>query len=174
MLEPSAGSGRFVEHMRAAAPDATLHAVEIDDSLAEHLGSCGANSVVCGSFLTYAAEPYDFVCGNPPYGVIRRDESGEPVLNRKGNPIVDPVAEDHVRHALSLLAPGGSLIFVLRAGFFEAKKHYELVEAEHRPRHILKLNPRPRFFGRGDSTPYFAVLWTRGWEGTTTTETYRW
>ncbi len=81
--------------------------------------------------------PYDAVIGNPPFSL----------------------AADHIRIALSLLAVGGTLAFVLRLNFLGSTKRVQLL-TEHPPDAVYTLEPRPSFTGGGnDSTEYALFVW---------------
>jgi predicted RNA methylase len=98
VLEPSAGTGALA----FAAADKGCHvtAIEIQQSFVDQLASDGRLSrVISADFLTVRAEDlgrFDRVIMNPPFC------AGRDV--------------DHVRHALSFVAPGGRLVAIMSAG----------------------------------------------------------
>lgn len=67
-LEPSAGSGVFIEHL---PPDAEITALELDETSAKvtSLIYTQANVIQGDAFLHSRRDHYDYVIGNPPYGV---------------------------------------------------------------------------------------------------------
>lgn len=67
-LEPSCGSGVFLEHMPA---DAEITALELDETSAKVAALIypHANVICCDAFTHDRRDYYDFVVGNPPYGV---------------------------------------------------------------------------------------------------------
>ncbi|MEX2171074.1 MAG: methyltransferase [Pirellulales bacterium] len=96
VLEPSCGKGDIVDAVIAEQPDAKLHAIELNHSLAEVLSAKG-HDVEFGDFLEHAGS-YDRVVMNPPF------EDGADM--------------EHIRHAHSLLKPGGRLVSVISEGPF--------------------------------------------------------
>tara|TARA_R110002095_G_scaffold197339_1_gene176390 strand:- start:1456 stop:12243 length:10788 start_codon:yes stop_codon:yes gene_type:complete len=90
VLEPSAGKGDIADAIREANPDAELEVVEIDSSLRELLTAKGYEPTG-RNFLEQEGE-YDRIVMNPPF--------------EKNADI------EHVRHAYSLLKPGGRLVAV--------------------------------------------------------------
>ena len=111
VLEPSAGTGNILraivnhEALRENGPAPHVVAVEINQALADALPKHLASDVVCEDFLKITSEHpvcpdteggFDRVIMNPPFGQ----------------------AQDiaHVRHALTLLAPGGRLVAICANG----------------------------------------------------------
>jgi hypothetical protein len=103
LLEPSAGTGRLLQALPGVVPFPSdqrqtvlkVVAVEINHELASQLDRSGlAHTVVQGDFLTFdeaqLGGPFDLVLMNPPYA--------------KGQDI------QHIKHAASLLRPGGRLV----------------------------------------------------------------
>lgn len=96
-LEPSAGSGRIVNALRAHG--ASVSAIEIDkamagqlDYLMQPLGECRCEDFLC-------VEPradFDVVAMNPPFA--------------------KQADIDHVTHAVGFLKPGGILVAIMSAG----------------------------------------------------------
>ncbi len=96
VLEPSCGKGDIVDAVIAVHPDAKLHAIERNHTLAEVLSAKG-HDVEFGDFLEHEGS-YDRVVMNPPF------ESGADM--------------EHIRHAYSLLKPSGRLVSVISEGPF--------------------------------------------------------
>lgn len=95
VLEPSAGMGHIAEQIREVAgvePDV----IEFNSDRRELLEAKGFN--VIGSDFLEADGRYDRIIMNPPFS-NRRDA-------------------DHVRHAYSLLKPGGRLVAIMGEGVF--------------------------------------------------------
>lgn len=97
VLEPSAGTGNFVRAIREVH-GVQPNACELSPTHREHLRSLTTGRVMIGNFLHMGRKAehrnYDWIVGNPPF----------------------LPAEEHIRHAMYLLRPGGRLAFVLRAG----------------------------------------------------------
>lgn len=98
VLEPSAGTGAILRAVLAAEPSACCHCVEMNAALAEHLKiTFPTVGVTCADFLGHSQQPvYDRIIMNPPF--------------RHGDDL------KHIRHALSMLAPGGKLVAVCASG----------------------------------------------------------
>lgn len=95
VLEPSAGMGNIWRELPGKRT-----AVEINPRLADALRGMATQRdwVVCGDFLEYESEcgPYDRIVMNPPF------ENGSDIK--------------HIRHALTMLAPGGRLVAICANG----------------------------------------------------------
>ena len=99
VLEPSAGMGHIAERIRAAGVDPDV--VEASGSRRELLEAKGFN-VVGQDFMDHeSADGYDRIVMNPPFS-NRRDA-------------------EHVRHAYTLLRPGGRLVAIMGEGVFFGK-----------------------------------------------------
>ncbi|QKJ89334.1 class I SAM-dependent methyltransferase (plasmid) [Paramixta manurensis] len=98
VLEPSAGTGAILRAVRDVAPGAECEAVELDYRLAQHLTQTfDGVRVTCGDFAAFTpARRYSKILMNPPF--------------RHG------LDMKHIRHALTLLAPGGMLVAVCPDG----------------------------------------------------------
>jgi hypothetical protein len=148
ILEPSAGRGAIVrELLRAGADNANLLRVEIDRARADvllHDATPGAPEVFCADFLKLGhnfAEPapiggiakgFDLVVMNPPFAA----------------------AQEHVEHAISMLAPGGCVAALLRLAFCVSAKRAAFRKAH--PFDLYPLASRPSFTpdGKTDSADY--------------------
>lgn len=98
ILEPSAGKGDLLDAVRESHSYHELHAIEPHSILREILTLKGYQ-LVDSDFLQYNPEDrYDKIIMNPPF------ENGQDV--------------DHVRHAFTLLKPGGRLISIVSEGPF--------------------------------------------------------
>jgi predicted RNA methylase len=114
VLEPSAGKGAIALGLSAAlSSDATLDTVELNPERAAILRNRGF-WVHEGDFLAYSAEPYDLIAMNPPFAITG-----------------DATAWiTHVRHALTLLRPGGRLVAIVPAGIVHrADKKHQAIRA---------------------------------------------
>lgn len=112
ILEPSAGDGALVRaimlHLDEQGVDYDLCAVERRLDLFNRL-NCLAIGAHMGDFLEYEpSQPFDRVVMNPPFS------KGQAVL--------------HVRHAMTLLRPGGRLVAILPSSirFRQDPRHAEL------------------------------------------------
>lgn len=117
VLEPNAGTGAILRAILAAQPAARCECVEINYELVQHLESAFPGvPVSCGDFLSYQpAEPYDRIIMNPPF--------------RNGADL------KHIRHALTMLSPGGCLVAVCTNGPRQQRELYKMaVHHEELPR----------------------------------------
>lgn len=101
VLEPSCGKGDILDALKEGCPGIELFAIERNYSLSDILSAKG-HEVSFGDFLEHSGT-YDRILQNPPF------ESGQDV--------------EHIRHAYSLLCPGGRLVSVVCEGpFFRSDK----------------------------------------------------
>lgn len=152
VLEPSFGTGTFIEAIQKYQPKAVCGVdIKIRSPLPVALS---AENVVLrkGDFVKVASEwernvtvkgdpsfGFDVILGNPPF----------------------KHAESHTRAALKLLNPGGVLIFLLRLGFCESKARIRFWK-QYPARKIYALSERPSFTGGGtDQTAYAVFVWRR-------------
>jgi hypothetical protein len=96
VLEPSCGKGDILDAITEQFPEADVTGIEINRSLQEILEAKGYE-IEFEDFLDHQGQ-YDCVVMNPPF------EDGQEIK--------------HVRHAFSLLAPGGRLVSVMSEGPF--------------------------------------------------------
>lgn len=139
ILEPSAGNGIIIEELRKAGYTNYIHAIEIREEEKENLKRL-ADTVQIGNF--FDADPaitYDVIIGNPPYSQ----------------------AQEFIDKALSLLNPGGRLIFLLRTNFLESQKRFVWWQ-DKPPTRLFVLSKRPSFTGKGtDATSYSWFIWEK-------------
>jgi len=96
VLEPSCGKGDIIDAMISHVPNVRVRAIERNHALAEVLTAKG-HEVEFGDFLEHRGS-YDRIVMNPPF------EDGADMA--------------HIRHAHSLLKPGGRLVSVISEGPF--------------------------------------------------------
>lgn len=99
VLEPSAGTGSLLDAIRETGLDVQRTAVEINSGLARQLSARHGARVVCADFLATNTETlgtFDRVLMNPPFA--------------------DAADIAHIRHAYTMLNPGGVLVAVCAAG----------------------------------------------------------
>jgi hypothetical protein len=146
ILEPSAGRGAFVDAARAVWSGCWVDAVELDPVLAQTYLQDKAHGVLVKDFLTHERPPfaptaanqdaglkvrgYDLIIGNPPY----------------------VSAHEHIAHAVSLLAPGGLAVFLLRIELVATRRfdRRQLVA-------LTPVMPRPRFIDSGSDMCEYAL-----------------
>ncbi|MCY0985775.1 class I SAM-dependent methyltransferase [Nannocystis sp. ILAH1] len=97
VLEPSAGSGALAEAIQRAQPAVELDVIERQESLRDLLAAKGFR-LIGRDFLEHDQGGYDAIIQNPPF------EDNQDVA--------------HVRHAFTLLKPGGVLVSIMSKGPF--------------------------------------------------------
>ncbi|MEK5396002.1 HsdM family class I SAM-dependent methyltransferase [Paenibacillus sp. FSL K6-2859] len=119
-LEPSAGSGVFIEHL---PPDAEITALELDETSARvtSLIYPQANVIQGDAFLHDRRDYYDYVIGNPPYGVsIDVDAADLPdafeTLKITKGRAKGKSESAFIELAIKAVKPGGYIAFVLPLG----------------------------------------------------------
>jgi hypothetical protein len=95
VLEPSAGWGHIAERIRESGADPDV--IELSGDRRELLEAKGFN-VVGSDFMDMTGQQYDRIVMNPPFS-DRRDA-------------------EHVRHAYTLLKPGGRVVAIMGEGVF--------------------------------------------------------
>ncbi|QDV73203.1 methyltransferase [Botrimarina mediterranea] len=98
VLEPSCGMGSIVDSLYEQLPELDVTAIEMNRTLKPVLDAKGY-AVYFGDFLEHQGE-YDRIVMNPPF---ERGENSD---------------IDHMRHAYTLLKPGGKLVSVMGEGAF--------------------------------------------------------
>lgn len=171
VLEPSSGRGAFVAAARDFLPGARITAVDLSPPLSM---LAKPDLQLVGDFLSYedpTGSGFDLVVGNPPFG--KPHPKGK-VSTRTGEVISVPAAEEHVRKALSLLAPHGVLAFLLRLSFLESTDRaafWNAFPAES----IYAFSQRPSFIGGGtDNSAYAFFVWQSRARGRMRTEVISW
>ncbi|MCG7383384.1 N-6 DNA methylase [Paenibacillus sp. ACRRY] len=119
-LEPSAGSGVFIEHM---PQDAEITALELDETSAKvtSLIYPHANVIQGDAFRHVLRDYYDYVIGNPPYGVsidiAAEDLPDEYETLRITKGRAKGKSESaFIELAIKAAKPGGYIAFVLPKG----------------------------------------------------------
>lgn len=136
VLEPSAGRGAFLPHLRQAYPHAEITAMDVDEYSVGPKWDL-ADQHVIGSFLGRDhLYRWDLIVGNPPF-------SEALAFCRQG-----------LRH-------GRNVAFLLRQGFLSSAIRYPFF-AKRPPTSVHLLATRPSFTGNGknDSCDYCWVCWS--------------
>jgi methylase of polypeptide subunit release factors len=111
VLEPSAGTGRIVEAIKATEPAAHLDMIEINPKLCDLLRAKYK--------LTYSElAPFDFLTAQGP--ICPDSEKGfDRILMNP--PFCDAIDIKHIEHALTFLKPGGRLVAICAGGSRQEK-----------------------------------------------------
>jgi hypothetical protein len=110
VLEPSAGEGAIATVLHRSRLRLVVDCVELDPERAATLRDLGL-CVHEGDFLAYQTKGYDRVLMNPPFTAA-------------GDALVYVA---HIRHAFSLLRPGGRLVAIAPGGF-DFRDHKRVAE----------------------------------------------
>lgn len=139
ILEPSAGNGNIILGLRNRGYKNHITAIELRAEEENNLLNL-SNAVGIYNFLEKGSPiKYDVIIGNPPYSL----------------------AQEFIDKSLSLLTPGGRLIFLLRTNFLESKKRF-IWWQDKIPSRLYVLSKRPSFTGKGtDATSYSWFIWER-------------
>jgi len=116
VLEPSFGSGEFLDDIKTEYPTATIHGVELMKEMFDDYPA--SPTLVNSDFLEYHAEPVDLIIGNPPY-VVTTIKNSECQTGR-GNLFVLFVYKCLTEH----MHEGSVLAFVLPTSFYNCS-YYE-------------------------------------------------
>lgn len=136
ILDAGAGDGVFGRALRATINSRVKQHVDGIDIVAHERAPY--DNYYVQDFREYnPPRPYHFIVGNPPY----------------------KLAEEFVRHAFTLLAPGGKIIFLLKLAFLESKGRARGLFVDLPLEKVSVLAGRPSFDGTGKTNDYaFAVF----------------
>jgi hypothetical protein len=111
ILEPSFGSGEFLEDMYAKYPEAQITGIELNHSLFQSTQRPNTLNI---DFLKYNGGTHDLIVGNPPYFVILKNSDTEKCQSGRPNMFVQFLYKCVDEHLISK----GILAFVLPTSFF--------------------------------------------------------
>lgn len=116
ILEPSFGSGEFLNDVATKYPNARVYGVEKNEVLFNSVPH--SNTLYNQDFLEYNAEPVDLIVGNPPYFSVKTKQP-ECMVGR-GNIYIQFLYKCLTKH----LNPEGVLAFVLPTSLYNSS-YYE-------------------------------------------------
>lgn len=132
ILEPSVGSGVFLEH---APSDAEITGLELDNTSAKVTSILYPNAeIIVGDALTHMRRNYyDLVIGNPPYGVSVNFESEDEYqsITKKKGAYGGKSEVAFIELAIKAVKPGGYIAFVLPMGISYAQGASKLRNLMH-------------------------------------------
>lgn len=128
VLEPSVGKGAFVQAAIDLLDPDVIDVVDL--KIRPEIKELDINNEFETDFLsfqpTHTSQGYSLILGNPPYSE----------------------AEQHIRHAMPMLASNGRLAFLLRLNFLEGKQRHKGFWKELPPEFVYVLDKRPSFTTR--------------------------
>src|SRR3990167_7399902 len=107
ILEPSAGTGEFIETIIKSFDNPNIDATEIDQELCNIVkNKFNKINVVCADALSLSYKKYDYIIGNPPYfkidaKLVDKNEYGK-IINGRIN-----IFGLFIKHHIDLLKDGG-------------------------------------------------------------------
>lgn len=110
ILEPSFGSGEFIEDAYVKYPRAKITGVELNPTLFQSLERPNLHNI---DFMTYSGK-HDLILGNPPYFVIEKSTDTAKCQSGRPNIFVQFLYKAIQEH----LSPNGYLAFVLPTSLF--------------------------------------------------------
>ncbi|WP_373892790.1 class I SAM-dependent DNA methyltransferase [Virgibacillus sp. CBA3643] len=117
ILEPSAGSGVFLEH---SPEDSKVTAIELDSTSAKVTDLLYDAEVIEGDAFNHKRRNYyDAVIGNPPFGIsVEWEDDGEEwqAVNKTKGKRKGKSEVAFIEHAIKSVKPGGYIAFVLPMG----------------------------------------------------------
>jgi hypothetical protein len=142
ILDIGANDGRWGLITAARTMAQSLVGVEIED-LPQPLGFTEWYPKT--NFMDFEPEfGFDMIVSNPPYYL----------------------AEEIVRRAWSMLAPGGQMVMLLRMAFQTGVDRYANLWSEIYPHTVGVCSRRPSFYGGGTNRTEFCVFyWGKSWSG---------
>ena len=116
ILEPSFGSGEFLEDLYTVYPKSTIHGVEKCKTLYDSVKYPNLQNI---DFMEYEGK-HNLIIGNPPFVVIPQTEETKQCQTSRPNLFVQFIWNSVTKH----LSAGGYLAFVLPTAFYNCS-YYE-------------------------------------------------
>ncbi len=119
ILEPSAGTCEIANYAHLTFPDATINAVEFNDTIYNDVAQTVDYKYIHADFTKWSPSyTFDLIVGNPPYVVCGKGDVPEKyhdfVVGRPN------LFCTFMLHSMSMLSPGGVLAFVIPTSFLNA------------------------------------------------------
>jgi len=134
VLEPSVGSGVWLDCIKQHRPKANVTAIDADMPAIVNYGRRDPNAnIMHGDYLNLEVPRQDLIIGNPPYSF----------------------AIHHVKKALS---EARHVAFLLQLSFLGSQSRYEFFE-KRPPTHVWVLSKRPSFTGGGTAAQEYGFFY---------------
>jgi len=144
VLDPGAGDGRWGYIAAQMANAGRISGVELRDQPRPDGFTFWFPKQDFLSWLPESSYPFDLIVGNPPF----------------------KYAEGFVRHAFDLLAPNGTLAYLLKIGFMASVSRYEGLWNQVYPKEVLVCSTRPSFYnGSTGGDEYAVFVWQKDEHG---------
>lgn len=157
VLDIGAGTGIWGKTLLNLWSHNYVDGVEIDAKFKQPVGFKNWYNCDFRSFTT--SKKYDYVIGNPPYGITNG------VIDRR-------LAEKFVIKGYNLLKPFGYMLLLLNTRFLESQVRYEHIFSSIKPKvvyiSVKRIAWRPDLHGnKANSTSYSVFLWQKHYMGET-------
>lgn len=119
ILEPSAGTCEIANYAHLTFPNATINAVEFNDTIYNDVAQTVDYKYIHADFTKWSPSyTFDLIVGNPPYVVCGKGDVPEKYHDYVvGRPNLFCT---FMLHSISMLSPGGVLAFVIPTSFMNA------------------------------------------------------
>lgn len=154
ILDPGCGTGVWGQAARSLWPASHITGIDIVDRLER---PSAYNRFCLADFLSLIPDAYpdgscySLIIGNPPY----------------------QLAQEFIEKGMRLLAPHGTMMFLLRLNFLEGQKRGKGLWKTLPPSDVYVCSRRPSYTGNGktDATAYSLICWGKQ-RFSTNTQTY--
>ena len=125
ILEPSCGSGQFIDYLKEVNFIGSIYGIEKNKIIFEKLKDKKNNFFICDDFLEHKFETnFDLVIGNPPYFVIPKKDVNKSYIHFiNGRPNIYIL---FIIKSFELLNENGILAFVLPSNFLNCIYYNEI------------------------------------------------
>lgn len=142
VLDPGAGEGVWGRAAKLLLPNSEVSGVEIQDYFKPE----GFDYWFVMDYLDFVpvyTPKFDFICGNPPFGGFEKPPKWEQFLHK----------------SWSLLAPGGTIVFLLKVEVSTGLRRQRKLWSQLPPYMCLPCCPRPSHTGDRNTNKNDLALW---------------
>jgi hypothetical protein len=151
IVEPSAGSGNFIQAIRRFWPNYPVYAIDIRMEAGPDCMAKGATQFTVGDWpniaFNWKPQAKGFVVGNPPFSQ----------------------AEAHIKAVMDFMLPGTTLAFLLKLNFLGGKEREHVLWRLGQLKHLIPIVGRPSFkkteLASTDNNEYGLFIWEVGFTG---------